>query len=114
MIRSTEHLEILNEIARIATTDLALRPMLQRITDALARKFGWEFVACVSIDAARGRFVCEALSSTVPTDVHVGYGRELGSGVVGEVALTGNAILLDDVREHANHVDTLGGTLSEL
>ncbi|HEX6746341.1 MAG TPA: diguanylate cyclase [Longimicrobium sp.] len=114
MIRSTEHLELLNEIARIATTDLALRPMLQRITDALARSFACEFVACVSIDHARRRFVCEALSSSSPTDVYVGYGRELGSGVVGEVALTGRAIVLDDVSTHANYVDTLPGTRAEL
>lgn len=36
-------LEILNEVARIATQDLELRPMLQRITDALAAKLGWQF-----------------------------------------------------------------------
>ncbi|HEX5725407.1 MAG TPA: diguanylate cyclase [Longimicrobiaceae bacterium] len=114
MIRRTEHLEILNEIARIATLDLELRPMLQRITDALLRKFGWEFVACVSLDRARGRFVCEALSSTLPSQVYVGYNREIGSGVVGEVALTGRPLLLDDVRDHPNFVETQLGTLSEL
>lgn len=115
MIRTTEHLEALNEIARIATTDLELRPMLQRITDVLADRFGWEFVACVSIDHARDRFVCEALSTTVPdTDVFPGYTRALGSGVVGEVALTGRPVLLDDVRLHPTYVDTLTGAMSEL
>ena len=114
MTRSTEHLAVLNEIARIATMDLELRPMLQRITDALARRFGWEFVACASIDPGRERFVCEALSTTIPTEVHPGYSRELGSGVVGEVALTGRPIVLDDVRGHPNFVDTLPGTMSEL
>src|SRR3954463_263851 len=71
MVRSTEHLEILNEIARIATSDLELRPMLQRITDALQHAFDWEFVACVSIDWVRERFVCEAVSSALDTQVHV-------------------------------------------
>jgi diguanylate cyclase (GGDEF)-like protein len=107
-------LEVLNEIARIATDDLELRPMLQRITDALSRRFGWEFVACVSIDAERGRFLCEALTSGGPSKVHVGYSRPLGSGVVGQVALTGRAVLLDDVRTEPNFVDTMEGTLSEL
>jgi len=114
MPRSPEHLEILNEIARIATMDLELRPMLQRITDALARTFGWEFVACASIDAGRTRFVCEGLSTTMQTDVHPGYSRGLGSGVVGEVALTGRPILLDDVRTYPNYIDTLRGAMSEL
>ena len=105
-------LEVLNEVARIATLDLALRPMLQRITDALAAKFGWEFVALVSIDG--DRFVCEALTSTVRTSVHVGYSRRLGSGVVGEVAATGRPVLIDDVRTYPNYVDTWPGARSEL
>jgi len=111
--RST-HLEILNEIARIATLDLELRPMLQRITDALAQKFGWEFVACVTVDHERKRFVCEAVTSSQSTDIEVGYSRELGSGVVGEVAMLARPILLDDVRTSKNYVETMPGTRSEL
>lgn len=105
-------LEVLNEVARIATLDLELRPMLQRITDTLAAKFGWEFVALVSIDD--GRFVCEALTSAVETSVHVGYSRPLGSGVVGEVAATARPVLIDDVRDAPNYVETMPGARSEL
>jgi diguanylate cyclase (GGDEF)-like protein len=107
-------LEILNEIARIATLDLELRPMLQRITDALAQKFGWEFVACVTVDAERKRFTCEAVTTSQPSEIEVGYGRELGSGVVGEVAMLARPILLDDVRTAKNYVETMPGTRSEL
>jgi hypothetical protein len=46
-----KQLEVLNEIGRIATSDLELRPMLQRITDALVRQFDWQLVALVSLDA---------------------------------------------------------------
>ncbi|HEX2078509.1 MAG TPA: diguanylate cyclase [Longimicrobium sp.] len=113
-LHEAQRLEILNEVARIATLDLELRPMLQRVTDALRRKFGWEFVACASIDWDRGRFVCEALSTELPTAVHVGYSRPLGSGVVGEVAMTGEPIQVDDARSWPNFVDTLPGALSEL
>jgi len=105
-------LEILNEVARIATLDLELRPMLQRITDALAAKFGWEFVALVSIDD--DRFVCEALTTAVETSVHVGYSRPLGSGVVGEVAATARPVLIDDVDAYPNYVETMPGARSEL
>jgi diguanylate cyclase (GGDEF)-like protein len=110
----TAQLEILNEVARIATLDLELRPMLQRITDALATKFDWEFVALVTIDKERGVFVCEALTSVAPTSVFVGYTRELGSGVVGQVAATAKAILIDDVQFSPNYVETLQGARSEL
>lgn len=105
-------LEVLNEVARIATLDLELRPMLQRITDALAATFGWEFVALVSIDG--DRFVCEALTTAVETTVHVGYGRALGSGVVGEVAATARPVLIDDVDAYPNYVETMPGARSEL
>src|SRR5437016_3134866 len=107
-------LETINEIARIATLDLELRPMMQRITDALAQKFGWEFVALVTVDADRTAFVCEAVTSSIPTEIHVGYSRPLGSGVVGEVAATERPILLDDVRQHPNYVETMPGASSEL
>src|SRR5213594_4416145 len=106
--------ETINEIARIATLDLELRPMMQRITDALAQKFGWEFVALVMVDADRTAFVCEAVTSSIPTEIHVGYSRPLGSGVVGEVAATERPILLDDVRRAPNYVETMPGAMSEL
>ncbi len=109
-----QYLEVLCQIARIATQDLELRPMLQRITDALSQAFGWEFVSCATVDFGRGRFVNEAVTSRVATQVTVGYGRELGSGVVGTVAKTGGPILIDDVRGIPNYVETMPGCRSEL
>jgi len=44
----------------------------------------------------------------------VGYRRVLGSGVVGECALTGRTIDVDDTGTSPNFVDTLHGTGSEL
>ncbi len=107
-------LEVLNEVARLATLGGELRTTLDAVTRTLASRFGWEFVAVVSIDRARGHFVCEAVTSSHITDVFPGYSRPLGSGVVGEVAETGISILLDDVRGRANFVETLAGTMSEL
>lgn len=107
-------LTALNRIARIALEDLELRPMLQRIVDTLHQEFGWEFVACARVDAVRGEFCCEALHSHLETEVVVGYRRPLGSGVVGECALSGQTLDLEDVRSHPNFVDTLHGTRSEL
>jgi diguanylate cyclase (GGDEF)-like protein len=107
-------LQVLNEIARIATADLELRPMLQRITDALAGTFSWPFVALVRLDISRNEFVCEALTSTAESAVHVGYRRELGTGVVGEVAASGKPILIDDVRLHPNYIETMPKVRSEL
>lgn len=109
-----QRLETINEIARIASLDLELRPMMQRITDALSQKFGWEFVALVMVDADRTAFVCEAVTTTAETEIYAGYSRPLGSGVVGEVAATERPILLDDVRQWPNYVETMRGAMSEL
>jgi diguanylate cyclase (GGDEF)-like protein len=111
--RATE-LELLNEVARIATLDLELRPMLQRITDALSRKFNWEFVALATIDDERDLFVCEAVTSIQQTAIHVGYTRALGIGVVGQVALSAQPVLVDDVHSYPNYVETMPGAQSEL
>jgi diguanylate cyclase (GGDEF)-like protein len=107
-------LEVLNEVARIATLDLELRPMLQRITDTLASKFDWQLVTLISLDHERGVFVCEALTGSVETAVYVGYTRALGSGVVGHVAATGQPLLIDDVHVYPNYVETTPGAQSEL
>ena len=40
--------------------------------------------------------------------------RGRGSGIVGRVAETGKAILLDDVTDFPGYVETLAGTTSEL
>lgn len=109
-----QRLETINEIARIASLDLELRPMMQRITDALAQKFGWEFVALVMVDADRTAFVCEAVTTSAETEIYAGYSRPLGSGVVGEVAATERPILLDDVHDWPNYVETMRGAMSEL
>lgn len=110
----SRELSALNELARLASLDLELMPMLQRITDALASHFGWELVALATTGADGATFTCQALTTSLPTDVFIGYSRPLGTGVVGEVAETHRAVLIEDVRVHPNFVDTTPGVLSEI
>jgi|GEM_PF-2706725 len=114
LARKARELELLNEVARAATGELELRPMMQRIVDAIRRGFGWEFVALVRVERDGARFVCEALSTDLPTEIYVGYSRPYGSGVIGEVAVTGQTIVIDDVRAWPNYVETLPGARSEV
>ena len=107
-------LPVLNQLVQLAMEDLEPRAMQQRITDALARHFAWEFVALVSIDQDRQRFVCEAVSTALPTAIHVGYSRPLGSGVVGQVAASGQPVLVADAAQYPDFVHTLPGGQSEL
>lgn len=105
---------ILSALVQIGTEDLDPRRMMGRIAQALADAFGWEFIALVSVDTAAGRFVCEAVHTQLKTDIHVGYSRPLGSGIVGRVAATGEAILVNDASEFPDFINTLEAGLSEL
>ncbi len=111
---SLRQLAALNRIARIALEDLDLGPMLQRIVDTLHEEFGWEFIAFARVDRERGEFCCEAVHNEVDTAIAAGYRRALGSGVVGECAMTGKTLDIEDTDAHPNFVDTLPGTRSEL
>lgn len=112
--REERQLALIHRVARVATGLEGLRPKLQQIVDLLKEHLACEFVACAAIDIPAGRFRCEALASDRPTAIHVGYGRDLGSGVVGEVALSGVSLYVPDVRQHRNYIETLAGTRSEL
>lgn len=105
---------MLADLARLASEDLDLRAMQQRITDALAREFDWEFVALNAVDRERGRFVVEAMTTALPTSAFIGYSRALGSGVVGQVAASGRSVLVGEAAEFPGFVQTLPGARSEL
>lgn len=107
-------LAALNRISRIALQDMELRPMLQRIVDALYEEFGWEFIAFAGIDRERNEFVCDAVHAWAPGEVRVGYRRALGTGVVGLCASTGQTLDIPETLGHPDVIDTLGGTRSEL
>ena len=109
--RAIKQLALLNHIALLAVEDIdASQSMLQRIVETLQQEFNWEFVACVVIDKSTNEFVCQAVSSTIPSEVKMGYRRALGTGVVGNCVQSKQTIDLDDTRGYPGFVDTLGAT----
>jgi putative methionine-R-sulfoxide reductase with GAF domain len=112
--REARQLALIHRIARIVAENLTVRARLQQIVRLLQEHLHCEFVACASIDLRRGRFRCEALATDIPSMIHVGYGRDLGNGVVGEVAASGQTLYVPDVVYHANYIETMPGAHSEL
>ena len=112
--RSARTLALLNEIARVASDGLSLGPILHRITDTLLETLDWDHVAFARVDRERGQFVCEAVSSRVPSEVTVGYSAPLGDGVVGRVAANGQGLVLDDVAKFPGYVPVAEGVLCEV
>lgn len=110
-----KQLALLNRIALMAVQDIdASQSMLQRIVETLQQEFNWEFVSCVIVDKQTNEFVCQAVSSTIPSEIKLGYRRALGTGVVGDCVQSKQTIDLDDTRGYPGFVDTLGATRSEL
>jgi len=110
-----KQLALLNRIALLAVQDIdASQSMLQRIVETLQQEFSWEFVSCVIVDKQTNEFVCQAVSSTIPSEIKLGYRRALGTGVVGDCVQSKQTIDLDDTRGYPGFVDTLGATRSEL
>ena len=112
--RELTALALLNDIARVATEGLELRPMLQRICDRLVESFDWHHAGFASVDHERQRFVVEAVSSRIEARLAVGDWRAIGSGIVGMVAASGRPIAVNDVERHPGYVAVADGVRSEV
>ncbi|MCM2270468.1 MAG: GAF domain-containing protein, partial [Thermoanaerobaculia bacterium] len=107
-------LSLLNEIARVATEGLELRPLLQRICDRLVTSFDWDHAGFALVDHERNRIVAEAIASRIDVDIAVGDWRPIGSGIVGLVAASGRPIAIDDVESHPEYVPVARGVRTEV
>ena len=112
--REVTALALLNEIARVATEGLELRPLLARISSTLVESFDWDHAGFAMVDHDRGAIVAEAVTSRIPTTITSGNSRPLGSGVVGQVAATGRPVALDDVSSHPDYLPVAEGIRTEV
>ena len=60
--REITALALLNEIARVATEGLELRPLLERITATLVHSFDWDHADFSMVDRDRGECVIAAVT----------------------------------------------------
>jgi len=112
--RELQALALLNEIGRVSTEGLELRPMLQRITDTLVESFDWDHAGFALVDHERGVFYAEAVTSRISTAITVGHTRPIGSGIVGLVAASGRPIALDNATSHPEYKPIAEGVQTEV
>lgn len=112
--RELRALELLNEIARVSSEGLELRPLLDRITETLVHSFDWDHVGFVRVDHDRGVFVAESVCSRIETTVREGHSRPIGSGIVGRVAASGQPVAVVDVAGHPDFVPIAEGIRTEV
>lgn len=80
MNHDEKRLVALNEIAHRAIADAPLPEMLHGIVATLQRGFGWDAVACVTIDKVRGQYECVAIAAERDASLQAGDVRPLDEG----------------------------------
>jgi len=108
-----QRLQLLQAIAQRLTADRPLKQILAGVVETLREAFDWDYVGCASVDAAAACLQFEAHASSVLA-LEFGQQLPLGDGIVGEVALSGTALRIDDVLDRRNFVDMVPGTRAEL
>lgn len=90
-----------------------LESLLQRSADAARAVLRGDFVGLGLVDTD-GAVVLRAVSAATPVTLTLGHRQPPGVGVTGEAIRTGAAVLVPDVRVHANIVPTGPELRSEL
>lgn len=97
--RRAQQLTSLNEIGRSLTSTLELRPLLNRILNSAVEILSCEAGSLFLIDEQTQELVFEVVLGPVAADL---TGRRLpaGTGLVGQVAQTGRAMIANDTKRH--------------
>lgn len=108
-VRRTRELTLLNEISRTISSSLDLDVVLERTARALSDQLGYRYVSIYSLEG--GRLVCRAaIGDTGP----IGGTWELESGIIGQVARTGRAVFVPDVKADRTYVMAHEDTVCEI
>ncbi|MBG6082758.1 PAS domain S-box protein [Rubrivivax gelatinosus] len=84
------------------------------LVDGLRRTRGWDHVSLFRVDHDERVASLVHQSAAPGSELPDGYRQALASGVLGEVALSGRALRLGDVRTSACYTAGVAGTVSEM
>jgi len=104
---------LLNEIARELTSILNLDELLGRIAELLRRLIDFQMFSILLLDPS-GEKLQNRFSLRFNENVHVKHEIPLGHGLVGQTALTRQAILVPDVSKDPRYIQGNPETRSEL
>lgn len=101
--RSTQ-LALINQVARQATATLDLEEILDRAAAAIQSHFSYFNVALFLTDKATQAVVLHAIAGGHSENVRVGYRQAIGAGILGRVANTGQAMLVNDIAQEPRYL----------
>lgn len=107
-------LSILHEVASAAISTADLDELILRALTVLHQRVGYDLLGLHLIDAQEIVLRLHPSFKRMFPDLTVGEAIPLGVGIIGQVARSGRARRVDDVREEATYVEAASQTRSEL
>jgi sigma-B regulation protein RsbU (phosphoserine phosphatase) len=111
--RQARTLLLLNEIARELTSILNLDELLKRVSELLSRLIDHQMFSILLIDTS-GEKLQHRFSQRFQERLHVKHDIPLGRGIVGNAAMSKEAILAPDVTKDPRYIGLNPETRSEL
>jgi sigma-B regulation protein RsbU (phosphoserine phosphatase) len=111
--RQARTLLLLNEIARELTSILNLDELLKRVSELLSRLIDYQMFSILLIDTS-GEKLQHRFSQRFQERLHVKHDIPLGRGIVGNAAMSKEAILAPDVTKDPRYIGLNPETRSEL
>ena len=114
--RRAEQLRAINEVSRRISAILSLEELLPYVADSLQATFDYYNVNIFVVDDVSGNLILKAGAGGYQETVPVGLVINLGDGIVGSTAGSGEPINIGDVKNEPRYmpVDELTDTRSEL
>lgn len=115
--KSVARLNLIFEVGRASLSKLEMGDLLNTVSDAVRRHFGYYDVSIFLVDPEAAESVLVAHSGEFKADGVRGYRQKLSVGIVGHVARTGETVLANDVRQDPRYIVAFAGEaalLSEL
>ncbi len=113
LMQRVHELSILHEIALAASAGVGVDQVLSNVTDAMRKTLPYEHLAVFLIEPHTGRLGAQA-GYGAGYEAVKGAGVRLGVGITGHVAVTGEALIVADVRKDDRYVHYFDATRSEL
>jgi len=111
--RQARILVLLNEIARELSSILNLDELLSRVAELLRKLIDYQMFSILLLDAS-GEKLQNRFSLRFNENTHLKQEVPLGRGLVGEAALSKQAILVPDVSKDSRYIEANPETRSEL
>ncbi len=100
----SEHLSLINEVSQAAASILSLDLMLNTVTQAIQRCFGYLRVSIFLVDANAGVVTTRSQAGAQGDGIQIEYQLRLGEGLVGQAAKENQTKLANDVNRYPGYL----------